>query len=121
MGAAVVRVNTLSTAVEAMRAACPRLTLRQAILFLYACENEGLSMHELAFVSRVSDQTTSRGVRMLASHDPERLPAPLLSLRRHPDDKRVLLISLTARGAALKAQINAAIEARRAVALKSAA
>jgi DNA-binding MarR family transcriptional regulator len=113
--------NTLFSAVEAMRTACPRLTLRQAILFLYVCENEGLSLHELAFVSRVGDATTSRGVKMLSSQDPEVVPAPLLSVRPHPDDKRVVLISLTEHGEALKREIAREIDRRRTITVKSAA
>ena len=112
--------NTLFTAVEAMRAACPRLTLRQAILFLYVCENEGLSLHELAFVSRVGDATTSRGVKMLSSEDPEQIPAPLLSVRPHPDDRRIVLIYLSEQGQALKAEIARAIDQRQAIAVKTA-
>lgn len=113
--------STLFTAVEAMRAACPRLTLRQAILFLYVCENEGLSLHELAFVSRVGDATTSRGVKMLSSDDPELIPAPLLSVRPHPGDRRIVLIYLTEQGEALKGEIAAAIEQRRKIAVTAAA
>jgi DNA-binding MarR family transcriptional regulator len=115
------RENTLFTAVGAMRAACPKLTLRQAILFLYVCENEGLSLHELAFVSRVGDATTSRGVKMLSTEDPELMPAPLLRVEPHPGDKRVILIYLTERGEALKAEIAGAIDRRRSIALKAAA
>lgn len=113
--------NTLFAAVAAMRSACPRLTLRQAILFLYVCENEGLSLHELAFVSRVGDATTSRGVKMLSSQDPERLPAPLLRVRPHPEDKRVVLIYLAEPGKALKAEIARVIDQRLAIKMKSAA
>ena len=113
--------NTLFTAVEAMRAACPRLTLRQAILFLYVCENEGLSLHELAFVSRVGDASTSRGVKMLSSTDPDLIPAPLLRVQPHPGDKRVVLISLTEQGEALKGEIARAIDQRRTIAVKTAA
>jgi DNA-binding MarR family transcriptional regulator len=113
--------NTLFAAVEAMRAACPKLTLRQAILFLYVCENEGLSLHELAFVSRVGDATTSRGVKMLSSEDPELIPAPLLRVRQHPGDKRVVLIYLTEHGEALKGEIARAIDRRHVIAVKAAA
>lgn len=113
--------STLFTAIAAMRAACPRLTLRQAILFLYACENEGLSQHELAFVARVGDATTSRGVKMLSSEDPELLPAPLLRVRQHPDDRRVVLIYLTEHGKALKAEIARTIDRRLPIELKAAA
>jgi DNA-binding MarR family transcriptional regulator len=113
--------NTLFAAVEAMRAACPKLTLRQAILFLYVCENEGLSLHELAFVSRVGDATTSRGVKMMSSEDPDLMPTPLLRVQPHPADRRVVLISLTERGEALKAEIARAIDRRDVIALKAAA
>jgi DNA-binding MarR family transcriptional regulator len=113
--------NTLFTAVEVMRAACPRLTLRQAILFLYVCENEGLSLHELAFVSRVGDATTSRGVKMLSSDDSDLIPEPLLRVQPHPDDKRVVLISLTESGEALKGEIVRAIDRRHAITAKAAA
>jgi DNA-binding MarR family transcriptional regulator len=115
------RENTLFTAVGAMRTACPKLTLRQAILFLYVCENEGLSLHELAFVSRVGDATTSRGVKMLSTEDPELMPAPLLRVRPHPGDKRVILISLSEHGEALKAEIAKAIDRRGTVALTAVA
>jgi DNA-binding MarR family transcriptional regulator len=115
------RENSLFAAVGAMRSACSKLTLRQAILFLYVCENEGLSLHELAFVSRVGDATTSRGVKMLSSEDPELMPAPLLRVTAHPGDKRVLLIYLTGQGEALKAEIAGAIDRRGAIAVTAAA
>jgi len=116
-----VRENTLFQAVGALRNACPRLTLRQAILFLYVCENEGLSLHELAFVSRVGDATTSRGVKMLSTDDPELMPAPLLRVQPHPADRRVILIYLTEQGEALRAAIAGAIDQRQTIAVAAAA
>lgn len=114
-------MNTLFAAVEAMRGAYPGFTLRQAILFLYVCENEGLSLHELAFISRLSDQTASRGVKILSSEAPERIAAPLLRVQQHPSDRRILNIYLSERGVALKDEISGEISRRCVIATKRAA
>jgi DNA-binding MarR family transcriptional regulator len=115
-----VGMSTLFAALSAMRSAFPRLTLRQAIVFLYVCENEGLSLHELAFISMLSDQTTSRAVRLLSSDASESGASPLLVLKRDPADRRLLLIHLTAHGNALRLEIDAAISRRRTISVRTA-
>lgn len=105
--------NTLFVAVDAMRETFPSLTLRQTIAFLYVCENEGLNMRELAYVSKLSVQTVSRAVRGMAEGGPEQACQPLLRLERHPSDNRLRLIFLSEAGVALKAKISRAIAARR--------
>jgi DNA-binding MarR family transcriptional regulator len=104
--------NSLFAALDAMRASFPSLTLRQSIAFLYVCENEGLSLRELAYISRMHDQTVSRGVRSMALGGPDRTWPPLLRLQKHPSDGRLLLIFLSEAGATLKEAVNRAIAER---------
>lgn len=101
--------GTLFRAIEAMRAASGRLTLRQAIAFLCICESEGLSLQELAFVSRLSKQTASLAVKFMAAKDSEHQAAPLLRLEKHPSDARLLQVFLDDGGRSLRDEINAAI------------
>jgi DNA-binding MarR family transcriptional regulator len=107
-------INTLSGAIGRMRKAYPAFTFRQAIAFLYICENEGLTLHELAVVSRLSDQTASRAVKALAEAG-LKCPAPLVELREHPADRRLILIHLSLAGAALRHEIDGDLRARRLV------
>lgn len=109
--------GTLFRAIEAMRAASGRLTLRQAIAFLCVCESEGLSLQELAFVSRLSKQTASLAVKFMAAKDSEHQAAPLLRLERHPSDARLLQVFLDEGGRSLRDEINAAILEPRTVVL----
>jgi DNA-binding MarR family transcriptional regulator len=104
--------NTLLAAVYAMRGAFPALTLRQSIAFLYVCENEGLNMRELAFVSKLSEQAISRGVRGMAEGAPQHASPPLLRLQRHPFDNRLRLVFLSEAGAALRDRVSHAIAGR---------
>lgn len=110
------RWNTLFCSVEAMRALFPRLTLRQAIAFLYICENEGLNIQELAFVSRLSKQTASRAARAMAEPDDEHQAPALLRLEKHPSDGRLVRIFLDDGGRSLRDKINAAIAERQLIA-----
>jgi DNA-binding MarR family transcriptional regulator len=49
------------------------------------------------------------------------MPAPLLRVRPHPGDRRVVLISLTERGEALRDEIKRAIDRRHGIAVMAAA
>jgi DNA-binding MarR family transcriptional regulator len=105
-------MNTLSASVRLLREAYPGFTLRQALGFLYVCENEGLSLHELSVVSRVRKQTLSRAMKALAEGAPHGV---LLEMRTDPADRRLVLLYLTDAGRRLRADIDAEILARRPV------
>jgi DNA-binding MarR family transcriptional regulator len=106
-------MNTLSAIIGLLRAAYPSFTLRQALAFLYVCENEGLSLQELSIVSRVSRQTLSRAMNALA----EGPNGGLLDLRDDPTDRRLMLLYLSEPGRRLRDVIDAEILRRRPVRL----
>jgi DNA-binding MarR family transcriptional regulator len=106
-------MNTISAIVRLLRAAYPSFTLRQALAFLYVCENEGLSLQELSIVSRISSQTLSRGMKAL-----EQGPGGgLIDLRDDPEDRRLMLLYPSEPGRRLRDVIDAEIVARRPVRL----
>jgi DNA-binding MarR family transcriptional regulator len=110
-------MNTISAIVRRLRAAYPSFTLRQALAFLYVCENEGLSLKELSIVSRVNSQTLSPAMKALAEGTPN---GALLNLRGDPADRRLMLLYPSGPGRLLRDAIDAEILARRSVRLSPA-
>lgn len=74
----------------------------RGMAFLYICENEGLSVHELAHVARLTDTTASRSSRSLASP-----PQALVRLHRHEDYGVMLRLRLTEAGVQLRDRLDA--------------
>jgi DNA-binding MarR family transcriptional regulator len=104
-------VNSLSAALGLLHDAQPGMNARRALAYLYVCENEGLSLHELAVASRLSDQTASRAVAALAAFAPG-----LLEPRQDPRDKRLVVLHLTDEGRRLRDAIDIEIRAARPIA-----
>jgi DNA-binding MarR family transcriptional regulator len=77
-------------------------------LFLYVCENEGLTVSELAHVSRSGVAMTARVAKMLAGEVAD-APVPpdrmIFEFRHAPEDKRLKFVHLTPRGRALRDRI----------------
>ncbi len=78
-------------------------------LFLYICENEGLTVSELAHVSRLSVSLAARVVNVMAGEmDAVAGVADrvLVNLKSSPKDKRLKLVHLSPRGRRLCAQLD---------------
>ncbi len=101
-------MNSLSAAILLLHGAQRGMTARRALAFLYVCENEGLSLHELAMVSRLSDQTASRAVTAMAPQ--------LIAPRPAPGDRRLVVLHLTDEACRLRDAIDAELKAARPIA-----
>ncbi len=108
--------NTLLGAVEKFRGLGLPESLNTMVLFLYVCENEGLNMSELAFVSRLHVATAARLARTIAGEDSDETgPAAeaqrLFEFRAAPHDKRLKFVFLTEAGRALRDELEGLISA----------
>jgi DNA-binding MarR family transcriptional regulator len=80
--------------------------------FLYVCENEGLTVQDLAVVGRLTQSTASRCLRALGPPDSEWSLQPALGLVRaylHPNDGRSHVIQLTERGLDMRERLDGLI------------
>jgi hypothetical protein len=114
--------DSLLAALELFRALKVHRSLTTLILFLYVCENEGLNVSELALASGLQLAGAARLVKMLAGEVPEEPIPPeavLFELRSTPEDRRLRFIYLSARGRALRDELDGLIA--RAVPIRSAA
>jgi hypothetical protein len=99
------RRNTILAALELFRSEDLPRSLSSFRLFLYVCENEGLTVSELAHVTRTSVAMTARVVKMLAGDTTETPLAPdrsIFVLKDSPLDKRLKLVHLSAHGLLLR-------------------
>ncbi|MDB5422673.1 MAG: regulatory protein MarR [Phenylobacterium sp.] len=104
--------NTVLAALHLFKALDPRVSVNETIAFLYVCENEGLTVQDLAVVGRLTQSTASRSLRALGPADSEWSLQPALGLVRaylHPNDGRSHVIQLTERGQDLRERIDALI------------
>ena len=107
------RRNTILAALEVFRGEDLPRSLSSFLLFLYVCENEGLTVSELAHVTRTSVAMTARIVKMLAGDTTETPLAPersIFMLRDSPLDRRLKLVHLSSRGRLLRNRFEALIE-----------
>lgn len=59
------RRDTILAGLESFRGVDPGITVTGIVTFLYVCENEGISMTELASIAGLRTATASRAVRAL--------------------------------------------------------
>lgn len=59
------RRDTILAGLEAFRGVDPGITVTGIVTFLYVCENEGISMTELASIAGLRTATASRAIRAL--------------------------------------------------------
>jgi DNA-binding MarR family transcriptional regulator len=112
--------NTVLAALELFRATGASRVFYTMLLFLYVCENEGLTVSELAYVARMHVTTTARLVKAMAGEpgadasdsdgEGEGLEAPLLEVRSSSEDHRLKFIHLSAAGRALRSRVGALIK-----------
>jgi DNA-binding MarR family transcriptional regulator len=106
------RRSSVLQAMETLRALHEELTPNAQLALLYICENDGMSVSELADMCGFSITTASRASRSLAEAEAPGSLAPyvgLVELRPDPFDARSRLISLTAAGRRLRAALDGLI------------
>jgi hypothetical protein len=114
MRSAVVRHrNALLEALELFRDIYPGVTIGNMIAFLYVCENEGLTILDLAQVTGFYLATASRTIRAFLEPKAEGVLSPELGLIRIAPSPRGKAIHLTDAGRRLCMELQAIIaEAR---------
>ena len=101
--------DTLLEAVLALKACDTRISVNEIIAFLYVCENEGLSVQELAYVADLTQSTASRSLRALgpAASPWSQPPAVgLIEAFLNPHDGRSHVIHLTPQGRAFRERLD---------------
>ncbi len=93
--------NTVLQALHLLKSLDARISVNEAIAFLYAAENEGLTVQEMADVSGMTQSTASRSLRALGPPESEWSQTPALGLvdpYLNPRDGRSHVIQLSERG-----------------------
>lgn len=93
--------DSLLEALSLFRELNPTITVNEIITFLYTCENEGLSVQELAYVARMTEPTASRSIRSFGPAGSEWARPPgcgLVEAFLNPQDGRSRVLHLTAAG-----------------------
>lgn len=104
--------NAVLQALHLFKSLDPRVSVNEAIAFLYAAENEGLTVQEVAHLAGFTQSTASRSLRALGCADSGWSQAPALGLLAaylNPDDGRSHVIQLTARGREVRDRLDAII------------
>ena len=108
--------DSLLEAILALKALDARISVNEIVAFLYVCENEGLSVQELAFVAGLTQSTASRSLRSLGRKGSDWAHPPAIGLVDaflNPSDGRSHVVHLTDKGRALRDRLDDMI--RRAV------
>ena len=103
------RRDCLLEALLAFRGLSAGISVNEILAFLYICENEGLSVQELAFVAQMSQSAASRSARGLGPADSPWSRPPALGLVKaylHPSDGRSHLLHLTDDGKHLRDRLD---------------
>ena len=101
--------NSLLQALHALKALDARISVNEVIAFLYAAENEGLTVQEMAYVSGLTQSTASRSLRALGPPESNWSQAPALGLVEaylNPNDARSHVIQLSARGREMRDRLD---------------
>jgi DNA-binding MarR family transcriptional regulator len=97
--------NSLLEAIVALKALDARISVNEIVAFLYVCENEGLSVQELAYVAGLTQSTASRSLRSLGRPGSDWAQPPALGLVDaflNPTDGRSHVVHLTDEGRAMR-------------------
>lgn len=108
------RRNSLLEALSIVRSLHPAATVNEVIVFLYVCENEGLSVQDLARVAGLHEPTASRAIRTFGpAGSPWGRGAALglVQAFRSPADHRARVLRLTEAGRDLRERLEAVIAA----------
>jgi DNA-binding MarR family transcriptional regulator len=101
--------NALLQALHLMRTLDARISVNEVIAFLYAAENEGLTVQETAYVAGLTQSTASRSLRALGPPDSDWSQAPALGLVEaylNPNDARSHVIQLSAKGREVRERLD---------------
>jgi DNA-binding MarR family transcriptional regulator len=101
--------NSVLQALHAFKALDPRISVNEVIAFLYAAENEGLTVQDMAHVARLTQSTASRSLRALGPKGSEWSQPPALGLLEaflNPDDGRSHVIHLSPAGRDLRERLD---------------
>ncbi|HVI32067.1 MarR family winged helix-turn-helix transcriptional regulator [Phenylobacterium sp.] len=104
--------NAILQAIHLFKGLDARVSVNEVIAFLYVCENEGLTVQDLADVAGLTQSTASRSLRALGPEGSEWSQAPALGLVEaflNPADARSHVIHLTDRGRDLRRRLDAVI------------
>lgn len=106
--------DSLLEAILIFKALDQRISVNEIAAFLYVCENEGLSVQQLAFVAKLSQSTASRSLRALGPPGSAWSQPPALGLVEaflNPGDARSHVVHLTAQGRELRERLDQIIRA----------
>ena len=104
--------NAVLQALHLFKSLDPRVSVNEVIAFLYAAENDGLPVQEVAYLAGLTQSTASRSLRALGRPDSEWSQAPALGLLEaylNPHDGRSHVIQLTERGREVRDRLDAMI------------
>jgi DNA-binding MarR family transcriptional regulator len=93
--------NAVLQALHAFKALDARISVNEVIAFLYAAENEGLSVQDVADLAGMTQSTASRSLRALGPDGSPWAQPPAVGLIEaylNPHDGRSHVIHLTAAG-----------------------
>ena len=105
--------DSLLEALSFFKEIAPGVTVNEIITFLYTCENEGLSVQELAYVAKLTQSTASRSLRALGQPGSDWAHPPALGLVDaflNPNDGRSHVIHLSEQGRDLRDRLDAIIQ-----------
>lgn len=104
--------NALLQALHLFKSLDARVSVNEVIAFLYAAENEGLTVQEVATIARLTQSTASRSLRALGPKGSAWSQAPALGLLEaylNPDDARSHVIQLSPAGREMRDRLDAII------------
>ena len=104
--------NAVLQAIALFKAMDARVSVNEVICFLYAAENEGLTVQDMADIAGMTQSTASRSLRALGPPDSPWSQPPALGLLEaylNPTDARSHVIHLTGAGRALRDRLDAII------------
>ncbi|HEY0436007.1 MAG TPA: MarR family winged helix-turn-helix transcriptional regulator [Phenylobacterium sp.] len=104
--------NAVLQALALFKGLDARVSVNEVIAFLYAAENEGLTVQDMADIAGMTQSTASRSLRALGPRDSAWSQAPALGLLEaylNPDDARSHVIHLTPAGRDLRERLDAII------------
>ena len=101
--------NALLESLELFRDVYPGITIGNMIAFLYTCENEGLTILDLAQVTGFYLATASRTIRAFLEPEADGVLSPELGLVEITQSPRGKTLHLTEAGRRLRAELQAII------------
>lgn len=106
--------NAVLQALALFKGLDARVSVNEVIAFLYAAENEGLTVQDMADIAGMTQSTASRSLRALGPADSAWSQAPALGLLEaylNPTDGRSHVIHLTQAGRELRERLDSIIRA----------